>query len=61
MALVKDAFIGPDRYAYSVWVPRDRHVNIHRHCLHLWALMTDDEGRVLPEFSAVVDGVGLSV
>ena len=61
MALVKDAFIGPDRYAYSVWVPRDLHVNIHPYCLHLWALMSDEDGRVLPEFSEVVEGVGLSI
>ncbi len=61
MALVKSAFIGDGRYAYSAWVPSALHVNIHPHCLHLWSLAEDGEGRVLPEFSAIVDGVGRSV
>ena len=29
---VKQDFIG-DRYAYAVFPPRDRYVNIHEHCL----------------------------
>lgn len=59
MALVKQAFIG-ERYAYAVWPPRDQYVNIHKHCLHLWALAEGD-GRVLPEFSDVLDGIGRSI
>src|SRR5262245_22498611 len=55
MAFVKESFIGRDRYAYSVWAPTGVHVNIHEHCLHLWALMDDQDGRVLPEFSAILD------
>src|SRR4051812_14640431 len=51
MALVKQDFIGDDRYAYSVWAPKSRHVNIHAFCLHLWARMDNEDGQVLPEFS----------
>ena len=60
MALIKAAFVG-ERYAYSVWSPSDLHVNIHAHCLHLWALLDDSDGRVLPEFSAIIDGLGRSI
>ena len=55
---VKEAFLG-DRYAYAVFPPSDRYVNIHRHCLHLWARA--DGSAVTPEFSAIIDGVGRSV
>ena len=55
MCLVKEAFIG-DRYAYAVYPPKQVYVNIHSHCLHLWALVEED-GRVLPEFSGVLAGV----
>jgi hypothetical protein len=61
MALVKSAFIGEDRYAYSVWPPRECYVNIHLHCLHLWARLDESDGRVLPEFSAELEGIGRSV
>lgn len=61
MALVKAAFIGEDRYAYSVWPPRSQYVNIHAHCLHLWARADSGDGRVLPEFSAEIAGIGKSV
>lgn len=60
MALAKRAFLG-ERYAYSVWPPSEVYVNIHAHCLHLWALVDDANGAALPEFSAVVPGVGVSV
>ncbi len=59
MALVKRDFIGEDLYAYSIWPPREVYVNIHNHCLHLWALA--DGAAVLPEFSAEVEGIGRSV
>lgn len=51
---VKDAFIGPDRYACQVFPPRDRYVNIGRFVLHLWSPL--DGPWPLPEFSAVVGG-----
>ena len=57
---VKEAFIG-DRYAYAVFPPRAHYVNIHEHCLHLWARMGDDDGRVLPEFSGEVENIGRSI
>ncbi len=60
MSLVKQDFIGNGRYAYSVWPPAGNHVNIHKHCLHLWACLEGD-GRMLPEFSAEIDGVGKSI
>jgi hypothetical protein len=55
---VKAAFIG-DRYAYAVFPPKSEYVNIHAHCLHLWARMEGD-GRVLPEFSAEIPELGLA-
>jgi hypothetical protein len=58
MCLVKQAFLG-DRYAYAVYPPQDNYVNIHAHCLHLWARF--DGKPVLPEFSDVLPGVGLSI
>ncbi len=58
MALIKTAFLG-ERYAYSVWPPSEKYVNIHKHCLHLWARL--DGAAVLPEFSDVIEGIGLSV
>ncbi len=61
MALVKRDFIGDDRYAYSVWAPKEHHVNIHAHCLHLWSRLDTTNGRVLPEFSAELEGIGKSI
>jgi hypothetical protein len=60
MHRVKNDFIG-NRYAYSVWPPEDQYVNIHAHCLHLWARWDETDGRVLPEFSAVLPGIGRSI
>lgn len=60
MCMVKEAFLGT-RYAYAVYPPREVYVNIHTHCLHLWALAEGDDGRVLPEFSAVIEDIGRSV
>lgn len=37
LSKVKDEFIGEDREAYQVLAARSDHVNIHPHCLHLWA------------------------
>lgn len=54
--MVKRAFLG-DRYAYAVFPPQENYVNIHAHCLHLWALVDDKDGAVLPEFSDLVNGV----
>ena len=60
MVRVKEAFLGNSRYAYSVFPPRQEYVNIHPNCLHLWALV-DGDGRVLPEFSAVIEEIGKGI
>jgi hypothetical protein len=49
MQRVQTLFVGIDRTAYSVWPRRDRHINLHEHCLHLWAVLEGDEP--LPDFS----------
>lgn len=38
-----------DGYAYQAFVPADRHVNFHQHCLHLWGRA--DGAPVLPTFA----------
>lgn len=48
MAEVKAVFVGPDRWAYAVWPPADRHINLHPRALHLWAPL-DNQPR-LPDF-----------
>lgn len=60
MAEAKHAFIGDDRYAYAIWPPSEKYVNIHPHCLHLWACLEGD-GRMLPEFSEILPEVGRSI
>ena len=60
MRSVKLAFLG-ERYAYAVWPPSDKYVNIHTHCLHIWARVDHTNGRVLPEFSSVLEDVGRSI
>lgn len=57
---VKAAFIG-NRYAYAVFPPSEKYVNIHPNCLHLWALMDGGIGQVLPEFSEELQGIGRSI
>ncbi len=49
MAMVKNVFVGRDKYAISVMPPTEKHVNIHRYCLHWWSCM---DGHPLPEFSS---------
>lgn len=57
MCMVKDAFIGHDRYAYAIFPPREVYVNIHPNCLHLWAALEGEDGRMLPEFMGVIAGI----
>lgn len=45
---VKQLFIGDDRYAYQVFPPLAKHVNIHNYCIHLFCCL---EGPVLPDFT----------
>lgn len=46
---VKALFIGPGRYAYQVFPPASKHVNLHSYCLHLWCCLDGDA--VLPDFT----------
>lgn len=48
IASVKAQFIGKDKYAMMVFPPEDKHVNLHKYCLHLWHCL---DGHPLPEFS----------
>jgi hypothetical protein len=50
MQLVKSMFIGEDKYAMMVLPPKDKYVNLHKYCLHLWHCL---EGHPLPEFSGI--------
>lgn len=47
----KAIFIGEDAYGLMVLPPKDRHVNIHKYCLHLWQCLDDYP---LPEFSGFI-------
>lgn len=48
MAEVKKLFIGEDKKAIQVFVGKDKHVNIHKFCLHLWHCVDGDD---LPDFT----------
>ena len=54
---IKEKFIG-DKYAYMVFPPKDKYVNI-AHVFHLWQRIDND--KVLPEFSAIIPGLGRSI
>jgi len=56
---IKDQFIG-DRYAYMVFPPKDYYVNIS-HVFHLWSCLESENGKVLPEFSGIIEGLGRSI
>jgi hypothetical protein len=49
--LVKETFIGKDRYAYAVYPTAKDHVNIARYCLHLWCCIDAPDGMALPDFT----------
>ncbi|TMD08315.1 MAG: hypothetical protein E6J01_04030 [Chloroflexi bacterium] len=46
---VKREFVGNRMQAVQVFARVERHVNIHPHCLHLWASL-EPEGDGLPDF-----------
>lgn len=52
--LVKNLFIGGDRYAYQILPPQDRYVNINPFVLHLWSPL---DHQPIPEFSGFINGV----
>jgi len=47
MCELKDLFVGVDRVAVQVHPRREAHVNVHPHCLHLWARLDAD---AVPDF-----------
>lgn len=47
--LVKEIFIGNTKYAYQVFPPVDKHINIHSNTLHLWVPI--DENNPFPDFT----------
>jgi hypothetical protein len=49
LADVKRAFVGDAHQAVQVFPRRERHVNIHPYCLHLWTCLEPD-GDGLPDF-----------
>lgn len=42
LKFVKNTFAGKDRYAYQVFPPLNKHINIHPFCLHLWVPLTGE-------------------
>ncbi len=50
LADVKRTFVGDVFQALQIFPRRDRHVNIHPNCLHLWARLDGPDG--LPDFGA---------
>lgn len=51
LAALKAGVFGPDRFAFQVFAPDDRHVNIHQHALHLWGRA--DGKSPLPDFGVM--------
>jgi hypothetical protein len=49
LTFVKRHWIGEDKYAYQVFPPKAKHVNIHPNCLHLFSCLDGDA--VLPDFT----------
>jgi hypothetical protein len=48
---LKAGVYGPHRYAFQVFAPADRHVNIHARALHLWGRA--DGKSPLPDFGVM--------
>lgn len=51
MKTVKLEFLG-DRYAYAVWPPKARYVNLNANVLHLFSLLDEHAEQPLPDFTA---------
>lgn len=49
-------FVGEHRECYMIFPPKERYVNIHVACLHLWCCLDAEKG-ALPQFDGVIDGV----
>jgi hypothetical protein len=50
MRTVKELFLG-NRYAYAVWPPMERYVNLHQNVLHVFALLDERAEQPLPDFT----------
>ena len=57
---IRRHFIGEDRECISVFPPKERYVNIHLYCLHLWSPL-DSLDITWPHFEKSVEGLGLSI
>lgn len=60
MALCKKLFIGENREAIAIYPPKNRHVNIHDFCLHLWSPM-DPRDRTWPKMEKMLKDGTLSI
>lgn len=58
LAALHTAVWGGDGYAYQVFAPKSKHINIHENALHLWGRA--DGKPELPEFAAIL-GDGRSI
>jgi hypothetical protein len=50
MRTVKELFLG-DRYAYAVWPPRAKYINLYPNVLHVFALLVEGANQPLPDFT----------
>lgn len=48
MCEIKRLFLGDDRLALQLFVPKDRHISLHPYCLHLWSCL---DGDPIPDFA----------
>lgn len=51
LAALKAGVFGPERYAFQVFAPADRHISIHAHALHLFGRA--DGKSPLPDFGVM--------
>ena len=54
MRNAKDRFIGKDKYAFMIFPPKDKHVNIYPNCYHVFHCV---DRHPFPEFSGFIDGI----
>lgn len=50
----KNLFIGEEKTAYQVFPAKEKHINIHPYCLHLWHCL---DGDPLPDFTHGGDSI----
>jgi len=51
---IRDTVLGSDALCVQVLAPDSEHVNLHRHCLHLWHCL---DRRVVPDFRRGRDAI----